>query len=505
MICLLINNIYSFIEYKNKKNELPYKEELEIFEEQGSFYMFDENGNVIIKDATIGEMIFGFFEKEAFNATKNISKQEYIKNNMIIVIISALLFVYWLVLLILYEKEEKYKFEYQDDMELLKKYNPMEAACIAQNRNIMGRDIIAVILNLIEKGKINLRIVPDEKSSEVKYRYMISENKKSKYQTDIIEEYIYDWLFEDINDFIKNKVNYNYISVNEEKIVEIDLIKRIKSFSASEDTYYKINEIRKVNKKILNKKGANKNSVPFLLRLFNKLVIMVFVLYLVGYHVVTNGLGVIITNFQLLVIMCALIFCIVIIPLIYIITLIILKTIMISFKSLQEISEKNTGRNLIAKSIAIIVSTILLMAVVLLLPIDTYIVYDVLIIGVGFLIISTDDYMLKHDKEILNDYYNLKGIEKKIIDYSLMKEKTIEYVEVWEKYYTYSVALGIVLEVNKESIITYNIDSNLIINKYDLQSIYYVTKSYLEVMWDFEFDNEKSILNQLNNLRKSLK
>ena len=95
---------------------------------------------------------------------------------------------------------------------------------------------------------------------------------------------------------------------------------------------------------------------------------------------------------------------------------------MISYISLKEVSEKNTGRNLIANSIAIIISTIVVMAFVLLLPIDTYIVYDVLIIGVGFLIIHTDDYMLRHDKEILNDYYNLKEIENKIRNYSLMKE-----------------------------------------------------------------------------------
>ena len=500
-IVFLIINIINFIEFKENL-EMPYTEELEIFEEKGSFYVFDKNGNVVRKNATIGEMLSNFFIKDVFDGTINISKNEYIKNNIIIVTISALLLVYWFVLLILYEKEEEYKYEQQDDIELLEKYNPMIAACISQNRNIMGRDIIAVILNLIEKGKINLRIVSDEKSSKVKYKYMISENKESRYQTDIIEEYIYDWLFENIKEFMKNKVKHRYISINDEGIIEIDLIKRIRSFSVDQDTYYRLQELKKISKTRLNKKGANNNSVPILLKIFNVLIIMGSILLLVGNHVVTNGIGIVINNLHVLIIMFSLIFLITILPLIYIITLVILKAIMISFKSLQEITEKNTGRNLLANSICIILATVILITIVLLLPIDTYIVYDVLIIGIGFLIIKTDDYMLKHDRVMLNDYYNLKRIEDKIANYSLMKEKNIEYIEIWDKYYSYSVALGIPLEVNKESIINYNLDSRLIINKTDMQAIYYVCKSYLEVMWDFEFNSNKSILNIINKLRK---
>ena len=504
LVCFLVFNIFKFIDYKEKL-KIPYKEELEILEEKGSFYLFDANGNIYEKEATIGEMIKFFFIEDVFDGRKNISSQEYTKNNIIIVTISGMLFVYWLVLLIIYEKEDKCRYTKKDELELLKKYNPMVAACIAQNRNIMGRDIIAVILNLIEKGKFNLRIVPDEKSIDVKYRYMISENKQSKYETDIIEEYIYNWLFEDVSDFIRKKEEKEYISINDEGILEIDLIKRIRSFSANEDTYYKIKELKKINQRKLNKSGANMNAVPFLLKVFNTFCIMLFILLLVGNHVVTNGIGLVINNFHVLIIMFALIFLISILPLIYIIALVLLKTIMISYISLKEVSEKNTGRNLIANSIAIIVSTIVVMAFVLLLPIDTYIVYDVLIIGVGFLIIHTDDYMLRHNKEILNDYYNLKEIEEKIKKYSLIEEKNIEYIELWNKYYTYSVALGITLEINKESIINYNLDSRLIINKCDMQIIYYICKSYLEVMWDFEFDTNRNILNKVNELRKFLK
>ena len=177
---------------------------------------------------------------------------------------------------------------------------------------------------------------------------------------------------------------------------------------------------------------------------------------------------------------------------------------MVFFKSIEEMSEKHTGRNLISKSISIIIATILLMGIVLLLPIDTYLVYDVLIIGMAFLVTQTDDFMLKHSKKILLDYYNLKRIENKIQEYSIIKEKNIEYIKLWDKYYSYSVALGIPIEVDKEAYINYNIDTNLIINKYDIQGIYYVCKNYLEIMWDFEFDNEKSIIIMIYNLKKHI-
>lgn len=500
LIIALIANIIKFIEYKNEANKLNFSKYTEIFEEQGEFYMLDSNGQIVKNQATIGDIMSNYFIKDVFDANTSIPKKEALKNNITVIVISAILFVYWLTLLILYEKEEQWEYEELDDLKLLEKYNPMIAACISQNRNIMGRDVIAVVLKLIEKKKIKLRIVPNEKSKKVKYKYLISKNEKSNYRLDLIEGFIYDWIFEGVNEFIRKNIEYDYIEVSEEGIIEIDLIKRIRSFSAEEDTYSKLEELRNMAKDRLKHLGANNNSVPFLLKVFNN-VLMFFALMIVGSHILSNGLGIVINNVQLLIIMFSAIALIVTLPIIYFFSLLILKIIMVFFKSVEEMSEKHTGRNLISKSISIIIATVLLMGIVLLLPIDTYLVYDIFIIGMAFLVVQTDDYMLKHRPKILLDYYNLKRIENKIQDYSLMKEKNIEYIKLWDIYYPYSVALGIPIEVDKESYINYNIDTNLIINKYDMEGIYHVCKSYFEVMWDFEFDNKKSIINIVSKFR----
>ncbi|MGN1298794.1 MAG: DUF2207 family protein [Candidatus Scatovivens sp.] len=503
LIIVLIATIIKFIDYKNKANRLDFSEYTEVFEKEGKFYMFDKNGQIIEKQSTIGDMISDYFIKDVFNANTNIPEKEAIKNNIIVIVISAMLFVYWVTLLILFEKEEQYGYEELDDLKLLEKYNPMIAACISQNRNIMGRDVIAVILKLIENKKILLRIVPNEKSKKIKYKYMISENESSAYRLDTIEKFIYDWLFEGVRDFVRKKEEFDYIKISDEGIIEIDLIKRIRSFSEEEDTYSKLEELRNMAKDRLKYLGANNNSVPLLLKVFNN-VLMFFVLMIVGNHILSNGLGIVINNFQILIIMFAAIALLLTLPIIYFLSLFTLKIIMVFFKSIEEMSEKHTGRNLISKSVSIITATVLLIGIVLILPIDTYLVYDVLIIGIAFLVIQTDDYMLKHNQKILLDYYNLKRIENKIQDYSLMKEKNIEYIKLWDTYYPYSVALGIPIEVNKESYINYNIDENLIINKYDIQGIYYVCKSYFEVMWDFEFDSKKSIFGIISDLKNEI-
>lgn len=501
LIIILIFTIINFIDYKNNLNKMDFSKYTEVFEIDGYVYMIDSNGKIIEKQTSVGEMLYDYFVSDVFDARIDIPKNEALKNNITVIVISAILFVYWLTLLVLYEKEEKFGYGEQDDLKILEKYNPMIAACISQNRNIMGRDVISVVLKLIEKEKIKLRIVPNQKSKKIKYKYMISKNEKSTYRLDMIEKFIYDWIFENVNDFIVKNNEYGYIKVSDEGIIEIDLIERIKSFSAEEDTYSKLEELRNMAKDRLKCLGANNNSVPILLKVFNN-ILMFFVLMIVGTHILSNGLGIVINDLELLIIMFAAIAFIAILPIIYFFSLLALKIIMVFFKSIEEMSEKHTGRNLISKSVSILIATILLIGIILLLPIDTYLVYDVLIIGIGFLVVQTDDYMLKHKSKILLDYYNLKRIENKIQDYSLMKEKNIEYMKLWDIYYPYSVALGIPMEVDKESYINYNIDTNLIINKYDMQGIYYVTKNYLEVMWDFEFDNKNSIINVISNLGK---
>ena len=74
-----------------------------------------------------------------------------------------------------------------------------------------------------------------------------------------------------------------------------------------------------------------------------------------------------------------------------------------------------------------------------------------------------------------------------------MKQENVEYIKLWDKYYSYAVAFGIPMPVNKEIPIPYENDK--ILSPESLEGIYYVSKAYLEVMWDMEFYNKKSEIN----------
>lgn len=457
---------------------------------------YNIDGTIKGKD-TIGGFLYKHFVHDVFDAHTQISKSEYLKNNIIVMVVACIYLVYWIVLLLLFEKEETSGYKIVSDEELLDKYNPLMAACISQNRNVMCRDIIGLILNLIDRKKINLRVVPDENAKVVGYRYMISENTESDLKLDMIEKEIYDWMFEEIPNFIKGSFDYDYIKKSKEGIIEIDLVKRIKAITESEDTYGRLKELNYNVKKRLQAKGANKESVPPLLKLLNNILIIISVC-LVANHILKNGMDITITDLQIVYAMFIMIFAIVILPVIYVFSLVCIEFMRVIFRVLHQVTEGYTGRQLIAKSISIALATFIVIAIYAIFAKDYYIIYDIFLLGVTALIIFTDDYMLKHDSQILNDFYNLKRIEKKLEEYSLMKNENIEYMKLWDKYYAYAVAFGIPSPVNEEIETVY--DNTKIVTKPNVEAVYYVCKNYLEVMWDMEFYDNKSKIDILKFL-----
>ena len=128
---------------------------------------------------------------------KEISENRELKKSYTfkIIIIAICLLVYWIILMLIYEKDKKYILDNVDDEELFKKYNPMIAGCIQGSRQILARDIIAVILNLINKKVITMDMIPSTSKKEP-YRYVITKNEENYNKLDNIEQYVYDWVFD---------------------------------------------------------------------------------------------------------------------------------------------------------------------------------------------------------------------------------------------------------------------------------------------------------------------
>ena len=167
LILFLFIGMSSNIKKKSLRDYVP---ELEILDEEVTLYKPD--GSIDTKQ-TIGQYLKKNFVHDVFNGRTNISEKDYFINNLIIIGVSIFFLIYWFCLLYFFEKEDESSYTPMGDEELFEKYNPLMGACISQNRNIMCRDVVAIILHLINKKKLNLRIVPEANTSNIKYNYII--------------------------------------------------------------------------------------------------------------------------------------------------------------------------------------------------------------------------------------------------------------------------------------------------------------------------------------------
>lgn len=124
-------------------------------------------------------------------------------------------------------------------------------------------------------------------------------------------------------------------------------------------------------------------------------------------------------------------------------------------------------------------------------------ILDAILLGITTLIVRTDNLMLKNNKEVLNDYFNLKAIKERIEDYTLLKDRNIEQIKLWDEYLTYAVAFGIsskiVNQMKKmypEDIVIQDLHNN------GFEAIYSISKAYLEVFWEMEFKPDKPETNK---------
>ena len=131
------------------------------------------------------------YKQESNIARISDKKKNYTKN---IYIFALILLGYWVVLLIIYEKDKKYVVTNYDEQEIFNKYNPMIAGALQGNRDILARDIIAVILNLINKKNIDLEL-KSSYNDKNKYDYYLTRVKDKENTLDEIEKVVYTWLF----------------------------------------------------------------------------------------------------------------------------------------------------------------------------------------------------------------------------------------------------------------------------------------------------------------------
>ena len=351
---------------------------------------------------------------------------------IICIILSIILIIYWLFLIKKYEKDRAIIFDSKDELKLLDKYNPMISACISQDRNMHPRDIIAVLINLVNKKVLDMKVVMS-----------YEENKKLYFLSKNIE-------------FFANIENLNLLDQIEKLIIdlyfneydEIELETYTKELTNDECKMDKIQRLDKYVYRNLQLLGANREQMPEHFFGFNNIIfftICISIILFVFYSMYLSGIT--IKTIAFFIISISILF-ILGRGMFEICCFAIYKLISFLIKGIGNIisisAHKLSNKELVTVIIEIISSSIISLILLAILFKQAFIIAIAILFAISYLITKTDNLMTKHSKIIYKDFYILKSIENKI-KHSLLNERDIESQIVWNKYLAYSIALGITI------------------------------------------------------------
>ena len=356
-----------------------------------------------------------------------------------IVIFAICMLIYWIILMLIYEKDKKYMVSNIEEDKLFEKYNPMIAGCIQGSRTILARDIIAVILNLIDKKIINLEF-KNAVSGKDNYIYIITKNKQAEEQMDSIEKYVYDWVFEN-----KDMVNLAY---------------RLKDMPKDKLANKKFKELNDLVERNLATLGANQAKVPMIVRAFNMFLFILSIVVVVK-HIMFNGYEIYDSATSDYIIIEGIMFIIMLLPFFMGLLYLPLNLIVMVRHKINKTVQKISGQKVVTTTISLLILFGVIIVLTAIFSIQKYIIADEILICIATILILTDNLMLKNNAIMIEDYSKLNTLKYKIENYSIMEDKDIEQVTLWEKYLSYAVSFGIANKIVKR-IQGLNLDDDLL-------------------------------------------
>lgn len=305
---------------------------------------------------------------------------------------------------------------------------------------------------------------------------------------DKIEKYVYDWIFE-------------------RKSGIVNLVDRLKDLPKDKIANKKFKQLNYIAQRELDKIGANKQKVPLTLRMLNTLLFIISIIVTI-IHIQYNGFSIymgknILNNLGIIFMLCLRIF-----PILMLLILLFLKIIIGIRHKVNKTIQKFTGKRLVTTTIAILLIGMLVIIITNIFTIDKYLIADELLLCIALIIMLTDNLMLKNDAQMIEDFSKLNSLKDKIEDYTLISEKDVEQIVLWEKYLAYAVSFGVAEKIMKR-IEGLNLDddlNNLIqdTNFLDyLTSDYYLFYTYASLDRAFLRSYEKSVGSVFSNLGSS--
>ena len=408
----------------------------------------NQSGASIIK-----EQEDGYKEKSNIRITLNV---------VTIIITSGLLF-YWLYLLIRYEKDILYKPSDFDEINMLEKYNPIISACIAQNRDMHPRDILAALIDLVNRDVLTLKAYKNinEKSGKEEVNYELKKNqeffkdREKVANLDDIDNYIIDIFFGDNG--------------------TIELNRRLRKMQNDTPTVKKINKLDGIVADKLEQIGANFVRVPNWILTINNILfvlIAVYVMFVVSVNISlsysTNttasyemGEKAITAMFYVFAIFIGAL------PLVGLFAQLVTGIAVFLKNKVDKVAFKISGKKLTQTLVLLAILFIIVFAFESLFVHQSHIIICTILIMMALTIIATDNLMSSHSLKARNDYFYLKAIQDKIENGSLLDEKGIENQILWDKYLSFAIALGV---GNVASMVAKIPDINDLVSEFDNNS-----------------------------------
>jgi len=304
------------------------------------------------------------------------------------------------------------------------------------------------------------------RKNTIKNRYILSK-ESNHIEIDEIEQNVLNLFFKDVD--------------------KIELQSSIKDLNRNSLTVEKIKIIDKLAINKLSSIGANSIKASKPLLVFNN-IIFVIVCIITTFSLVFN---ITLANSTLsqsnatlngdagMLFITILTFIIVLLPIALYIIYFLLYVFRYTQKYIGKIAFKFSGKKLIKEVLKFTVLSSGVFTLLFLTVKNEYVIINTALFMVALLIIMTDNLMSRHNIKIYKSFLSLKMIQDKLENGSLLKDKKIDDILLWEKYLTFAVALGIT-DVSKY---TNNLDiqdefGDFLLQTTDFISTYYNIESF---------------------------
>ena len=197
-----------------------------------------------------------------------------------------------------------------------------------------------------------------------------------------------------------------------------------------------------------NKVQASKSKVPVILRVLN-VAIFIISLFVIFDHVEYNLLSLYNEQTRINVIGFVIQIMLYMLPFLLMVLYIPINLIIIVRHRVNYVVQKFTGQKLVTTTITLTVIFGIIMIITGILTGNFGILADELLVCMGLILILTDNLMLKNDAIMIEDFSKLNALKDKIEHYTLLEDKDIEHITLWEEYLSYGVAFGVADKIIK--------------------------------------------------------